>query len=272
MQVTVALAHESCPAALREDLAPLRELVSRPGAKRFKVLDVGGRRRKRVDLVEVLLGELDDALRRAPGAVVRRALDARMKIGHGRRKRIDLRWRERAALRHAIEQRVLREPAHLHRILDRGRRAEARILRRAADRNDLQVQRRRRAPVQPQFFLAKALARFERGEVEEPEIDGLLELVGVLAREQHPGDVGLDQLDTLGRMRIAVRVEERRDQGTRRHRRRRDRRHFSPPPHPPPRPAVRATRAPRPRRAGARSPRSARRRPSPTRRRGRSRC
>jgi hypothetical protein len=55
------------------------------------------------------------------------------------------------------------------------------------------VQRRRKAPIQPQFLVTEAPAHGQCREVEERETHRLLELVGQRASEQDPGDVGLDQ-------------------------------------------------------------------------------
>src|SRR5690606_7958901 len=67
----------------------------------------------------------------------------------------------------------------------------------AADRQNLSVERRRETLVETQLLVAEVLAAGQFGEVEEAEIHRLLDLVGVGAGEQNPGDVGFDDLETV---------------------------------------------------------------------------
>ena len=48
----------------------------------------------------------------------------------------------------------------------------------------------------------------EGAEVDEIEMDGLLQRVGIVTGEQNPGDVGLDELDAAAGVRVARRVEQ----------------------------------------------------------------
>jgi hypothetical protein len=48
----------------------------------------------------------------------------------------------------------------------------------------------------------------ERAEIDEVEMDRLLQLVGIVAGKHHPGDVGLDELDSRAGVRITCRVEQ----------------------------------------------------------------
>jgi len=52
-----------------------------------------------------------------------------------------------------------------------------------------------KAPVQTQFFLAVESPGFEAAEIQEAEVQGFLELVGVGAGENDPGNVGLKYPD-----------------------------------------------------------------------------
>ncbi len=101
------------------------------------------------------------------------------------------------------------EAAHAHRVLDAVTRAvDARCVRRAGDAGDAEVQIGRKSPVEPQLLLARGAPLRERGEVEEPEVDRLLDLVRVVAGQHDPRDVRLDDLDVRRRMRKAPRVAQ----------------------------------------------------------------
>src|SRR5207249_2935209 len=58
------------------------------------------------------------------------------------------------------------------------------------------------------FFLTEVPAAVGGGEVEEPEADGLLELVGERPGEEHDGDVRLPDGDRIDRVRVGGRVGE----------------------------------------------------------------
>ena len=63
-----------------------------------------------------------------------------------------------------------------------------------------QVQLRGEAPVEAQLFLAKEMPLLLRAIVEKGQGERLLQLPGMLAGEQHPRDVGLDQAHTTRRV------------------------------------------------------------------------
>ncbi len=103
-----------------------------------------------------------------------------MKGGDRRRQRVDVGGREFASGEERGGEGVLRKLAHLHRVLERGAvAAEDRGVDAAGDRHDVQVERRREAAVEPQFFFAEEAPRREGREIEEAEVDRLLDLVGV---------------------------------------------------------------------------------------------
>ncbi|MNJ56898.1 hypothetical protein D3C77_524620 [compost metagenome] len=83
----------------------------------------------------------------------------------------------------------------------------------AADRQHLQVQVWRQALVQAQLFMAEVLPCFQAGEVEKAEVHRLLDLVGERAGEQNPGDMRLDDLEAIHRMRVEGGVLQGGDQG-----------------------------------------------------------
>ncbi len=56
------------------------------------------------------------------------------------------------------------------------------------------------------------LALLERAEVEEVEHDRLLDLVGVIAGEDHPGDMCLHEFDVVGGMGKRAFAQQRLDE------------------------------------------------------------
>ena len=70
----------------------------------------------------------------------------------------------------------------------------------AAHRHHRLVDLRHRAAVEPQLRLAGLAPARRRGKVQEAEVERLLQFPGVLAGEQHPRDVGLDQAHTTRRV------------------------------------------------------------------------
>jgi hypothetical protein len=89
------------------------------------------------------------------------------------------------------------------------------IVRRSGDRHHREVPAGGGAAVEAQLLLAAAAPRLEGAEIEEAEAHRLLDLVGEIAREQHPGDVRLDLLDLRDRVGVAPRVGERGDDALR---------------------------------------------------------
>jgi hypothetical protein len=63
------------------------------------------------------------------------------------------------------------------------------------DGKHIEVQGRREGTVAAQLLPAEMLAQRQRRKVDEGEADRLLHFIGVVAGEDHPGDVGLDDLD-----------------------------------------------------------------------------
>jgi len=57
--------------------------------------------------------------------------------------------------------------------------------RRPGDRHHLQIQFFRQASIEPELLLAEMLSAIEGGEVQEAEIHGLLDLVGVVTGQDH---------------------------------------------------------------------------------------
>ena len=124
-----------------------------------------------------------------------------------------------------IELRVLRKTAHPHRVFDHRtllRRAiSQRVLSFSANlrepkavfgppqRGNVQIHGRGETTVQAQLFATKVKALFQSGKIQKSQVDRLLQLVGEIAGEQHPRDMGLDQPDVGGGMWIRCRIQQR---------------------------------------------------------------
>lgn len=118
-----------------------------------------------------------------------------MEIGQQRRQFVDVPALERAGAQLLAKQRAGREPAHANRIFQH----RARAVQRgrpvsACDARDAKVQRRRQAPVQPDFLLAEVPPNVQRAVVHERQPHRLLDLVREIAGQHDPRDVSLDQL------------------------------------------------------------------------------
>ena len=132
------------------------------------------------------------------GSVCTGDLDPAVERGDERRQRVDLRSAERPARERATRERVLRKLAHPDRVFDRRTRAaEGGPVGGPGDRDDVEIELRREAPVQRELELAVPAALVERREVREAQLHRLLELVGVAAGQEHVRNVRLDQLDAL---------------------------------------------------------------------------
>jgi hypothetical protein len=85
---------------------------------------------------------------------------------------------------------------HAHRILERlSRPVHPGVLVRSTNRYDVQVNLRGKPPVQAHLLATAMEALLEGGEIQEPEVDRFFDLVGVIAGEQDPGDMGFDEIN-----------------------------------------------------------------------------
>jgi hypothetical protein len=90
------------------------------------------------------------------------------------------------------------EPPHVHSPLDDLALAfEGQASVRAAQRDDAEVDLWGEAAVEFDLPFAGGLAQLQRGEIEEPQLDRLLDLEDLVLCEQNPGDVGLDEVDRV---------------------------------------------------------------------------
>ncbi len=108
------------------------------------------------------------------------------------------------------QRRLFGKAPHVHRVLDRlaaSAEHDAPFFER--DRHDAEVDARREAAVELDLGRAHRAALLERGVVEEAQVDRLLELVDVLAREDHGRGVRVHDLDRRRGMREGLRAGER---------------------------------------------------------------
>ena len=209
MQVAVTLAVRACGGAPREHRRQARALPLGPGAQQLELalparpeiagelVDVAQRRRARV--------RVGGAMPRTGG---RPAVEARKRGAElGER-----RFRQALRREPPVEPIGRGELAHLHGVLERRLAPDSRRRRRAADRHDAEIELRREPPIHAQLLVAEALAKLQRAEVDERQLDGLLDLVGVAPRQEHPRDVGLDELDLADAGAVTARIAQRRRQ------------------------------------------------------------
>jgi hypothetical protein len=90
--------------------------------------------------------------------------------------------------------------------------SQHRLIGRAADGDDFEIQFRRGAAVQPDFLAAEESALFQRRKIEKAQLQRFLDLVDEISGQEDPGDVRLDPFDFVDRVRVGIRIPERFDQ------------------------------------------------------------
>ena len=224
VQVAVAFAHPLLLPPPREQGLDGDEALLGPVAQRLHQRSVGGRLQHCAQGVEVVARPAHRRRRVAPGLGLAGHRRARLERRHAPRQPGDVLRRQRAAPAHMVQPRCLVEAAHLHRELHRPQivfgagLAPARIAWRADDGPHAQVDVGGRpvvlleAPVHADLGLAGVAPRGQCAEVHEREAHRLLDLVGELARQQHPGAVRFRQLDAVDGVCVARRLQQRGDQ------------------------------------------------------------
>ena len=95
--------------------------------------------------------------------------------------------RQRASAKERLGTSLVREPSHADGIVDDvAVQTKPVALRTEPDGNHAEIDVRREPPVQPDLVLAAAPAPLERRVVDEPVVDGTLELPDFPVREEHP--------------------------------------------------------------------------------------
>ena len=213
MDVAVAFADETVGLARGQQRMEALVGALCPVFEGIQLGQIGRLGEQRADLVEVLLHRRHHRFGGAQGMLDRHArrlqVEARDQVGQG----VDVLAAQFATGLQFRQQLALRELAHLQGVLDdRGVVTEAWGLFAAADGQDLAVQRGRQALVEAQLFVAEVLAAGQVGEIEKAEVDRFLDLVGVGAGEQNPGNVGFDDLKTLHGVGVEGRILQGGDQ------------------------------------------------------------
>ena len=174
-----------------------------PGLKGIELQQVSFVGQERADLLEVLTHRLHDGFR---GALVMFQRDMRgvcVEMGNLLGHFVDVRSGQFAIGLQRAQQLALRELAHFQHVLDsRAFAAELRRVGAAGDRQYVQVQAFGQALVEAQLFIAEEFAATEFGEIKKAEVNRFFDLVGVRAGEDHPGNVGLDNLKPVDFMRV----------------------------------------------------------------------
>ena len=197
MQIAVAVAHESVVESLQQGCLVPGQLGSRPAmqeSKFFLVNDVA-------EMVEVF----PEIVNRLPGealtfAVVR-SLRSGVPCSNSLAEFFHVADAQQAGRKLPVEEQLLVKTQHLHRILQRlAVTADNRFCRGSRYRNDVEIELRRPRLVQAQLLLAEMPAFLQGAEIQEIQHHGLLDLVGVVACEDHPGDVRLHEFNVVCRV------------------------------------------------------------------------
>ena len=135
-----------------------------------------------------------------------------MKASQRARQHGDLASLQLAALELRRERAVLVITAHLDQIVDRLRVILVRLREAAGARRHRahgEIQIGGQAAVQPHLLLAHLAPPLRRPVIEKREHQRLLQLVGAIARQEHPRDMGLADIDLVGPAGVKVRAGER---------------------------------------------------------------
>ena len=147
-------------------------------------------------------------------ALHRRHRGATVKAGDGFRQPVDQGGIDFTTACLAVEQIVLCEAAHLEQVFEWWTiAADARRHRRAGQRQHFQIQPGRSGTIETQFFQTEMVTCLQRRKIEKTRCHRLLDFVGVVAGQQHPGDMGVDTFDCCHRMRITARIHQRLNEG-----------------------------------------------------------
>ena len=153
-------------------------------------------------LLEVLAGVAGHHLEAAGGRDRRAGLGPGVERGDAAGQGLDRPAADLPAPEPLPERGLVGQPLHLHGPLD-DLAVALHLDTRAVEGHghDPEVDLRRQPAVEPDLLLAEVAAPLQRAVVEEPQVDRLLDLVGIGAGQEDDRDVGLADLDRLDRMR-----------------------------------------------------------------------
>ena len=186
MQVAVAFPDHTAGPALGNQLPVPLEGGFGPGLevvqlqKQIRIVN------HRTDLVEVLLHGGKHSLRGSKRLFIRHGRQLFVESGDLTGKIGQQFGRQFPLFLQAIEKLVLAELPHLDGVFESlALAAKDRSFRCPGDGHHLQIQVFREPPVESQLLLAEMFSAIESGEVQEAEIHGLLDLVGVVTGQDH---------------------------------------------------------------------------------------
>ncbi len=214
VQIAVAVADAAVRLAAAEPRVERAQTGVTPALDDRVVGGADGIAVQRADLGEVLVHQSRDHVRiaavRDGGAGGGARVERHQTVGDA----VDERRVDRPLGEQTRQHPVRGQAAHVHGVLDRpggvGRsEREAAVAR--DDGQDAAIDVAGESAVEPHLLVAEVTPPLERGEIEEGEADRFLQLVDVIAGEEHVGDVRLDQLDAVGRRRIEARHQHRAD-------------------------------------------------------------
>jgi hypothetical protein len=213
VQVAVAFADEAGRPPGLEGLGQLGVACVPPSPEARQVACPGGIRDHRFERRKVVEHRFHDGRDAAPGLVGRRDRGALVESCDVNGDIVDVVSRQLAVGELTVELVGLLETAHADGVLDSfARPSHAQPVVRACDWNNVSVQTGRQPAIEAQLFHAEVLAALQAGEVQEPEVDRFLQLVGPPPGEKHEGNVGFYQLDSIDVMGVGAGIAQSRDQ------------------------------------------------------------
>ena len=211
-QVAVAVARPSLAHAQVEEVGVALGDLPDEALDLLELALADGAADERFGLLEVLTPVQHRRLQPAEAVDLITSLRCRVEAGDALGQASQQLGGDGVALQEAGHHPLLRQPAHLHGIIDGGAfGVHLRLPIGEDDGHDVQVGLRAETPVQAQLLLAEVVALLQRREVQKAQVQGLLHLVDEFAGEEEIRDVGLQQLDAVHRVRIGVRREHRLD-------------------------------------------------------------
>ena len=124
-----------------------------------------------------------------------------MKLSHLHNDAINVSLFQPIVHNHFAEQCLLRETSHFYCIFDRLLLpVQLWLLRGTRNTHHRQIELWREPAVQTQLFFTIEPTLVQRGEIQKPQIQGLFYFIGIRATQDHPRDMGLNQLPVVSRM------------------------------------------------------------------------
>jgi hypothetical protein len=78
----------------------------------------------------------------------------------------------------------------------------------SCDRHHAKIELGSESAIEPNLFITRATALLQRREIEKAEVERFFQFVGIWPGEQNIGNMGLDVIDMIHRVRVAGGVKE----------------------------------------------------------------